>query len=320
MKAIRIHEFGTPEVMQLEDVPSPTPTADEVLIEIKAVGVNPVDTYVRGGKYGAREFPFTPGFDGAGVVLQVGPGVQAFSPGQRVFTACFAGGTYAQQCLCPAAQVYALPKNVSFVQGATLGVPYGTAYRSLFQRAHAAAGKTVFIHGGSGGVGIAAIQLAKAAGLKIVATAGTDAGRQLLRQQGADLALDHHRPEHFDQVLDFTDGQGVDVLLEMLADANLANDLKVMAQKGEVVVIGSRGPVEKLDARDLMSREAIVYGTLLALATKAENEQAYQAIQKGLADGTLNPVIAREMPLSDAAKAHHEIIESAHYGKIVLIP
>jgi NADPH2:quinone reductase len=319
MNAIRIHEFGPPEVIRLEEIELPGPAAGQILIDIKAIGVNPVDTYIRVGGYGPRKFPFTPGFDAAGVVRQVGPGVQTISAGQRVFTAGSVSGTYAQQCLCEPTQVGLLPDALSFEQGAALGIPYGTAYRALFQLAHAEAGQTALIHGGSGGVGIATIQFAKQAGLKIIATAGTEKGRQLILEQGANLALDHYNPKHFDEALHFTEGHGVNILLEMLANVNLGNDLKILAQKGAVVVIGSRGTVQ-IDPRDLMSREARIYGILVLLASADERTQAFAAIEAGLTNGTLKPVIARQLSLSDAAKAHHEIIEAAHYGKIVLIP
>ncbi len=319
MKAIRIQEFGPPEVMRIEDVALPVPSADQILIDIKAVGVNPVDTYIRAGLYGSRKFPYTSGIDAAGVVRQVGEAVGHVAVGQRIFISGSVSGTYAEQCLCHGMQVHSLPDNISFSQGAALGVPYGTAYRALFQRVHAAAGQMAFIHGASGGVGLAAVQFAKAAGLKIIATAGTEQGRQLLLEQGADLVLDHHVPGHFDKVLDFTDGQGVDILLEMLANVNLGKDLTVMAKKGQVVIIGSRGPVQ-IDPRDIMSREISILGTMSSLASEAEKTQAYKAIETGLTDGTLCPVIAQELPLSEAAKAHHAIMESAHCGKIVLIP
>lgn len=319
MRAIQVHEFGPPEVMQVEDVSLPAVGAEQVLIEVKAAGVNPVDTYLRAGRYGSKDLPYTPGIDAAGIVRQVGDNVRNVTVGQRVFTSGSVSGAYAAQCLCKASQVHRLPENVTFAQGAALGVPYGTAYRALFQRAHAESGQTVLIHGASGGVGLAAVQFAKAAKLSIIATAGTEEGRRLLLKQGADLALDHHDENHFQQALDFTNGAGVDILLEMLANVNLGTDLTVMAKHGQVVVIGSRGPVQ-IDPRDLMSRESTVMGMMLALASKDEKTQAYAAVVAGLEDGTLDPVIDRELPLAEAVQAHHAILESAHHGKVVLIP
>lgn len=319
MKAIQVHEFGPPEVMGLEAVDLRPPGADEILVEIKAAGVNPVDTYIRAGWYGSRKSPFTPGLDAAGIAVQVGPDVKDVSAGQRVFISGSVTGTYAQQTICKSANVHPLPDAVSFEQGAALGVPYGTALRGLFQRGGAAEGQTVLIHGASGGVGIAAVQLAKAAGLTVIATAGSEAGRDLLGRQRADVVLDHHDPAHFQQVTEATEGKGVDVVLEMLANVNLAGDLKIAAKHGTVVVIGSRGPVE-IDPRDMMSRELNVLGVMGNLATVEEKAAAWSGIAKWLKDGTIQPVIAQSMPLEDAAKAHVEVMESAHHGKIILIP
>lgn len=319
MKAIHIYEFGPPEVMRLEDTILPQIGPDQVLVDIKAAGVNPVDTYIRSGAYGPKDFPFTPGFDAAGIIAKTGENVRNISPGQHVFIAGSVTGTYAQQAICSLSQVHPLPESVSFEQGAALGVPYRTAYRALFQRAQAIKGETILIHGASGGVGIAAIQFAKAAGMKVIASAGSKNGWDLIEQQGANLILDHHDPSHLQKVLEFTDGQGVNVVLEMLANINLGNDLPILAKKGRVVIVGSRGTVQ-INPRDLMSREASVLGVMSALATKEENQQIFDAIDTGLRNGTLIPVVTLQLPLAEAPKAHREVMESAHHGKIVLIP
>lgn len=319
MQAIRVHEFGEPEVMHLENVTLPATDSDEILIEVKAVGVNPVDTYIRAGWYGDREFPFTPGIDAAGIVAQVGDKVQTITPRQRVFLCGSISGVYAEQVLCQQSQVYPLPDSITFEQGAALGIPYGTAYRGLFRRAWAKKGETVLIHGASGGVGIAAVQLAKTAGLKVIATAGSDKGKQLVAAQGADLVLDHHDSKHLDKAMEYTNGRGVDILLEMLANVNLGNDLPIIAKHGRVVIIGSRGTVE-INPRDAMAKEVAILGTMFGLATPEEKEAAYEVIERGLKHGSFTPIIADNMPLADAPKAHHTIMESDHHGKIVLIP
>ena len=319
MKAIRVHEFGPPEVMILEEVTQPQPGQDEILIDVRAAGVNPVDTYIRSGRYGDRNFPFTPGLDAAGVVVEVGDTIEDFAPNQRVYICGSVTGTYAEQVLCKPSQVRLLPDSLSFEQGAALGVPYITAYRGLFQRARAERGETVLIHGASGGVGIAAVQLAKGAGLKVIGTAGSESGRKLVDDQGADLGLDHHDPEHFRKAMDFTEGRGVDVILEMLANVNLGNDLPIMAVHGRVVIIGSRGSVE-INPRDAMAKEVAILGELMFHTTDEEKETAYRAIEQGLESGSCKPVIAERIPLLDPAKAHHMVMESDHFGKIVLIP
>src|SRR6266850_7593505 len=168
MKAIRVHEFGGPDVMQLEDVPNLTPAAGQVVVRVNAIGVNPVDTYIRSGLYPLKpSLPYTPGADAAGVVESIGEGVTRVTTGQSVYVAGTISGAYAQQALCAQSQVHPLPAHLTFEQGAAVGIPYSTAYRALFQRAGGRAGETVLVHGATGGVGIAAVQLASAAGLTV---------------------------------------------------------------------------------------------------------------------------------------------------------
>ena len=264
MKAIRVKEFGGPEVLRLEEVPTPRPGPGEVLVRIHAIGVNPVETYIRAGTYARLPaLPYTPGNDCAGVVEQVGPDVNEFKPGDRVYTGgSLAGSTYAEFTLCKTAQVHPLPENVSFAQGAAMGTPYATAYRGLIQRADAKPGETVLVHGASGGVGTAAVQLARARGLRVFGTASTDEGRKLVREQGAHEVFDHRAPDHFEQIMKATSGRGVDVIVELVANVNLAKDLTILAKGGRVAIIGSRGRVE-IDPRDTMQRDADIRGMVL---------------------------------------------------------
>jgi len=324
MKAIRAHRFGDPKVMVLEDVPDPKPEAGQVLVRVKAVGVNPVDTYVRTGIPGRMPpLPYTPGSDAAGTVEAVGSGVTGLKPGDRVYTLRTVGGQYtggyAELALCEPWMVKPLPDNVSFSQGAAINVPYGTAYRALIQRAHAVAGDTVLVHGASGGVGIAAVQLARAQGMTVIGTAGTDRGRKLVQEQGAHHVLDHRVPDYLKQVMDLTGGGGVDVILEMLANVNLGKDLPVLAKFGRVVVIGARGTVE-INPRDAMMRDAAILGMSYWNASDREMAGVHAGLVAGLANGTLRPVVGQELPLKDAPRAHEAVLEPGAYGKIVLIP
>jgi NADPH2:quinone reductase len=319
MKAIRVRQFGGPEVLQLEEVALPQAGPGQVLVRLKAIGVNPVDTYLRGGSNPALALPYTPGFDGAGIVEAIGADVARVKVGDRVYMGASVSGTYAEAVLCDALQVHALPEGVSFAQGAALHVPYATAHRALFHRGQAKAGETVLIHGGSGGVGLAAIQLARAAGLRIIATAGTDRGRDLAKAQGAHLMLNHHDADYLTKLTEATGGKGVDLILEMLSNVNLGKDLTVLARNGRVVVIGSRGKVE-ITPRDLMTRDADIRGVQLFNATAQELVAIHAAIGAGLENGTLRPIIGRELPLADASKAHVAVMEPGAYGKIVLTP
>jgi NADPH2:quinone reductase len=320
MNAIRIHQFGPPEVMRLENVADLRPGPGQVVVRVKAVGVNPVDTYIRSGMYTRKPaLPYTPGADGAGTVESVGEGVTRVAVGDRVYIAGTITGSYAAQALCHESQVHRLPKPISFAQGAAVNVPYATAYRAYFQIAHAHPGEWVLVHGASGGVGIAALQLARAAGMTIIGTAGTEKGKKLVAEQGAHHVLDHHAPDYLARVLDLTGGRGVDLILEMLANVNLGKDLGVLAQRGRVVVIGSRGTVE-IDPRETMGRDASILGMSLFNIPDRERASAHAALVAGLENGTLRPVVGQELPLEDAPRAHHAVMGPGAYGKIVLIP
>src|ERR1039457_1661406 len=282
MKAIRVHEFGAPEVMILEELDAPVPGAGEVLVRLAAIGVNPVDTYIRSGLYRPDlKLPYTPGFDGAGVIAAVGPDVHHRQPGQRVYISWSLSGTYAEQVLCRENQTYSLPDSVSYAQGAAMGVPYGAAFRALFHRAHAVAGESVLINGASGGVGIAAVQLARAAGLQVIGTAGSDRGRELVLSHGAHHTVNHHDPDYLDALKEITSGLGVDIILEMLATVNLGRYLQLLAKGGSVVIVGSRGTVE-INPRDAMLREVAILGMTLFNAIDKEQKSMHAALVAGL--------------------------------------
>jgi NADPH2:quinone reductase len=318
MKAIRVHEFGEPDVLRLEEVPMPRPGPGQVLVRMHAVGVNPVETYIRAGTYArVPDLPYTPGNDGAGVVEQVGSDVRDFKPGDRVYTAGSVSGTYAEFALCKTEQVHRLPANISFGQGAAMGTPYATAYRGLYQRAQAKPGETVLVNGASGGVGTAAVQLARARGLRVLGTAGSDKGLKLASEQGAHEVFDHRAHDHFEQIMKATSGRGVDVIVELLANVNLGSDLTILAKGGRIVVIGSRGRVE-IDPRDTMQRDADIRGMVLPNTPPAELASIHAALVAGLENGALRPVIGKEFALAEAAQAHHAVMESGANGKIVL--
>jgi NADPH2:quinone reductase len=319
MKAIRVNEFGGPEVLRLEEVPTPQPGPGELLVRMHAAGVNPVETYIRAGSYARLpQLPYTPGNDGAGVVEQIGADVTEFKSGARVYTAGCISGTYAEFALCKTEQLHPLPANVSFAQGAAMGTPYATAYRGLFQRADARPGETVLVHGASGGVGTAVVQLARARGLRVFGTAGSDEGLKLAREQGAHEVFDHRGPDHFEQVMNASGGRGVDVIVELLANVNLGKDVTILAKGGRVVIIGSRGRVE-IDPRDTMQRDADVRGMILPNTPPPELASIHAALVAGLENGTLRPVIGKEFPLGEAAQAHRTVMEPGAFGKIVLV-
>ena len=318
MKAIRVHKFGGPEVLQLDDVPDPKAGPGQVLVRIKAAGVNPVETYIRSGNYvNLPALPYIPGGDAAGVVEAVGDGVKRLKKGDRVWVARGAG--HAELAACDASLVHALPADLSFGQGAAVGVPYATAYRGLHDKAHARPGETLLVHGASGGVGIAAVQLGVAHGMTVIGTGGTDRGRKLVAEHGAHHVLDHTASDYPAKLMEITENRGADVILEMLANVNLQKDLDLVARFGRIVIIGNRGTIE-INPRGTMSKDATITGLALWNAPAADLNAIMAAITAGLANGTLKPVVGREFPLAEAAAAHKAVLEPGAYGKIVLVP
>jgi NADPH2:quinone reductase len=320
MKAILVHQFGGPEVLKLEEVPTPKPAAGQVLVRIRAAGVNPYDTYMRAGTYAVKPpLPYTPGSDGAGTIEAVGDGVKKMKPGDRVYTAKTVTGAYAEYALTLEEQVHPLPAQINFAQGAGVWVPYGTAYHGLHHSAEAHASETVLVHGASGGVGSAAVQMARAMGLTVFGTAGTPKGLDLVKREGAHQVFDHSKAGCHDEILKATGGRGVDIILEMLANVNLSADLKLLATNGRVIIIGNRGEIT-INPRDLMSRRASARGFTLWAITPSEEAEIHAGIIAGLENGTLRPIVGKELPLAEAVRAHKEILEPGAAGKIVLVP
>jgi NADPH2:quinone reductase len=324
MKAIRVREFGDPSVMKLEDVPEPQAGAGQVLVAIKAAGVNPVDTYIRNGQYASLPpLPYTPGSDAAGLVSAVGSGVSEFKPGDRVYISGTvegrAHGSYAQKAVCTVDEVHHLPSHVTFAEGAGVGVPYVTAWRALFDKGRAAPGETVLVHGASGAVGVAATQIASAAGLRVFGTAGTERGRALAREQGAHEVFDHTAAGYEKDILAKTGGRGVDLIIEMLANVNLVRDLDLIAKRGRIAVVGNRGAIE-LNPRAIMGKDATVVGFTNWNALPAELATAHAAIVAGMERSGFKPQVGKEMALADAPRAHEDVLKPGAYGKIVLIP
>lgn len=319
MKAIQVQQHGDIDVLQLTEYDLPAPGPEELVIKLYAAGVNPVDTYIRAGinNYTAS-FPYTPGKDGAGVVIAIGDNVTWFKPGDRVFCTHSMTGCYAEAAICQQEYVYPLPENLSFAQGACLGVPYGTAWLAIHQRAKAKSGETLLVHGASGGVGLAAIELSNIYGLITLGTASTEPGSQASYQQGADKVFNHTDAAHWQAIKTYTNNQGVDIILEMLANVNLSQDLPLLTKQGRVIIIGSRGEVT-LNPRDLMARNADIRGLALANASVEEQQEMYNSIVDLAKDGKINPVIQQTYTLEQAGNAHQQVIAKGSAGNIVII-
>ncbi len=322
MKAIRAHEFGGPDVLRYEDVADPTPGPGQVRVRLHAAGVNPFDTYMLSGSYAIKPpLPYSPGADGAGVVEAVGDGVTGVAVGDRVYTGGTADhlayGAYRQVILCTAAQVHPLPARVSFAEGAAVNVPGLTAHVAL-ARATPRGGDVVLVHGASGSVGLAAVQMARAAGLTVIGTAGTDDGLALVGAEGAHHVVDHRDVAHVERIQALTSGRGPDVILEMLANVNLDHDLTMIAPRGRIVVIGNRGRIE-IDPRKIMAKHAVITGLALWGLSTEEVLRGHEALGEALASGALRPVVGTELPLADAAEAHRRVMTPGARGKIVLL-
>ncbi|WKX91477.1 hypothetical protein Q1695_009930 [Nippostrongylus brasiliensis] len=318
MLAAVIKKFGGPEVIEvLSNVPIPIiESAKQVLVRVGASGVNPVDTYIRNGQYAALPtLPYIPGRDGAGIVEQIGEDVQDVRVGDRVYFATTVTGSAAEYCV--AEKVFPLPPELSLQEGACLGVPYMTAHRALFILGNVQEGQRVLVHGASGGVGIAAVQMAAGHDITVVGTAGTDEGMTLVRENGASDVYNHRKNGYLDEMKKKY-SEGFDLIVEMAAHVNLMSDLDLLAKNGKVAVVGSRGEV-KINPRALMSRESSVFGVGLAHSTDADWFEASSFIFKHFSTTRYRPVIGRVYPLSSISDAHRDVMsgEGAR-GKLLL--
>jgi NADPH2:quinone reductase len=319
MKSIEVKKFGDPDVMTLVEKPTPMPGAGEVVVQVEAVGVNPVETYIRAGIYPRLpDLPYTPGGNVAGTIYSCGADVTKWQEGDRVYSAATISGGYAEMALCNADQVFRLPENISFAQGAAIGVPAATAWRALFIRGGGGAGERLLIHGASGSVGQAAVQLARDAGMVVFGTAGNAKGCALIEKLGG-TAFNHNEKNYEDTLYKATSGEGFDLILEMLANKNLEKDLNLLAPRGRVIVIGSRGRIE-IDPRLIMGKETDIRGLAVFNATDEEVATTHTALAAAMERGVLVPAISREMALPDAPLAHQLVMNDGNCGKIVLIP
>ena len=315
-----MHQFGEPEVLKYEtDVPIPRPGPSDVLIRVRAVGINPVETYIRAGTYARKpSLPVILGNDCAGVVEETGSDVTSCKLGDRVFASKTSTGAYAEFAVSPAASIHPLPDVLGFNDGAALPTPYLTAYRALHQRGCAGPGETVLVHGASGGVGVAAVQFARAHGTRVFGTAGTTEGLRVVEKAGASAVFNHRKEGYLEEIRQEAGEGGINVIVENAAHINLGKDLQILARGGRVAIIGSRGPVE-INPRDAMSREASISGVMLFNATQKEFSEGLAAIQAGIAAGWLCPIVGKVFSLEDAAKAHVDILSgNGALGKTVL--
>ncbi|KAF2354979.1 Alcohol dehydrogenase C-terminal [Trinorchestia longiramus] len=319
MRAIQVKEFGASSVLSLvADVEKPTIKDNEVLVHVQYSGVNPVDTYMRSGAYPLLpQLPYTPGKDGAGVVAQVGVKVQKFKVGDRVFVIQSGRyGTLAEFTPVPEQHTYPLPENLSFSEGAALGVAPFTAYRALYVNGRAKAGQRVLVHGASGSVGQNAVQLAVAGGMRVVGTAGSSQGQDIVKQCGAAAVYNHNNQGYIDDMKK-NEEDGFDIIIEMLSNVNLGNDLSLLRKKGTVVVVGCRGETT-INPRLLMAPETSIVGCSLFAASEEEWKLMAEAVIDAVKNGVVKPRISRVYTLDQVSQAHDDVINQSTGGKLVV--
>jgi NADPH:quinone reductase-like Zn-dependent oxidoreductase len=324
MKAVRIHEYGGPDVLVYEDVATPTPGPAQVLVRLRAAAVNPIDAAVRSDAFPTpRRPPKILGSDGAGVVETVGADVHDLAPGDEVFfTGLGVGseGSYAEYALIAPVQAVRKPAGASFEEAAALGLAFSTAWYGLVRRAELQAGETVLVQGAAGGVGSAAVQLAHAHGARVLAVVGSNDDARRVRELGADETVNRHEADVTAEVRRLTGEHGVDVVLELVVSTNLAADLDMIVRGGRIACIGA-GPTPTVDVptgKAIGIDAALLFGSS-SNAGRAGVAEALTDVARLVETGELRPVVGRVLPLARAREAH-ELLAGHHFGKIVLVP
>ena len=323
MKAVIAAQPGGPQVLTVVDRPDPDPGPGELLVRVRATAVNRADLLQREGRYppppGA---PDVLGLELAGEVVRIGDGVERWTPGDRVF-AIVAGGGYAELALVPADVAMPIPSTLDWHEAAAVPEVFATAYDNVFTRAGLTAGETLLIHGGSGGVGTAAIQLGVRAGCTVFATGSARRKLDACREIGAAEVIDYTDEDFLARVEDLTGGRGVDVILDVVGGRYLERNLRALATEGRLVIIGLLGgSAAEVDLRRLITKRLRMMGSTLRARSIPEKADVARLMENdvlpGFADGSLRPVIDRVLPLTEVADAHRAMADGEHIGKIVL--
>ena len=305
MNAVQVHKLGRPEVLEYRtNVPRPKPGPDDVLVRIKAAGVNPVDEFIATGNFVPPPLPYIPGMEFAGIIEEIGSNVTTLKVGQRVYGGDLQKmGSYAQYVAIRQDFVHPLHEKLTFSQGASIFVPYFTAYRGLYHLGQAKPGETVFVHGASGGVGIAAVQIASGLGLTVIGTASTPEGQELVKKAGAHFVFNHYEEGYLEKVKEAAGERRIDLILENGADKNLKKDIGLVRDQGRIIIIGSRAPDAAINVIDTLFHEIVVKGLSLFKITDEGAFETREALYAGAKAGWLNPYIWKEFPLEKVADA-----------------
>jgi NADPH2:quinone reductase len=324
MKAIVCKQLGTPEQLAYEDVTLPAVKPTEVKIQVKGAGVNFPDTLIIQGKYQLKAAPpFTPGGEVAGIVLEVGEKVKHLRAGDAV-AALVPIGAYAEEVIAPADGVMPLPRGMDFKDAAAFPFVYGTTMHALKQRGQLKSGETLLVLGASGGVGLAAVQLGKLMGAKVIAAASSPEKLAVCKQHGADELIDYSKESLKEAIKKLTKGQGADVIYDPVGGALGEECLSCVAWNGRYLVIGfASGPIPNLAANRLLLKGAaavgVFWGAFVMREPKA-NWENFQKLFQWYTDGQLKPYISKTAPLSDAPKVLRDMMERKVTGKVVLVP
>jgi len=324
MRAIRFHELGGPEVLRYEEAPDPSPGPGEVLVRVRAAGVNYADTMFREGRYFLRpQFPAIPGLETAGEVAALGEGVTEFAVGDRVMGPLANAGGYAELAVAPAHHLSKVPANVSWVEAAAVPVAAVTADQVLHVAGRLQPGESVVVHAAAGGVGTLMVQMAKLAGARVIATASTEEKRQLALSLGADVAVDYTQADWPQQVRAATNGRGADVIAEMVGGEVFSQSWACLAPWGRLVCFGmAGGQMPSLNPIMLMPQNQSVVGYYVTTAMDRPElmRPTYDRIYSALSAGRLRVIVGETAPLSQAADVHRRLRGRQTTGKLVLLP
>jgi NADPH2:quinone reductase len=316
--------LGEPSSLVYADVPDPQPRAGEVVVDVRAVGCSFPDILIVQGKYQKKPpLPFSPGCEVAGVVSAVSDGVSDLTVGQRVF-AMMSWGAYAERVAVPAAAVYPLPATLSFEEGAAFGLVYQTSYCALVHRTTLRRGETVLVHAAAGGVGLAAVQIARALGARVIATAGSQAKLEIARAAGADVLIDYRRDDWVERVKKATDGAGANVIYDPVGGDTFDGSTKCVAFEGRILIVGfAGGRIAEVATNRILLKNISVVGVHWGLYSERDPVLVHRWMTDllGMVErGDLRPVIFKTFPLARAADALTAIGSRESYGKVVLVP
>ncbi len=321
MKAMRAQQFGGPEQLRLEEAPDPQVQAGQVQIRVRAAGINPADLVRLSGRLGNLPLPYIPGTDVCGEVEAVGAGVTHVKAGDRIFGRALTGG-YAEKTCLAASETFPLPANLSFAEGSAIPIPFYTAYRALHHKAALKAGETVLVSAGGGGVGVAAIQLAKLAGARVITTVGSADKAARTKELGADVAINYREQDFAAEVQKLTDGKGVEIIIENVASDNLAKDLTIAARDSRIIVIGTgtaKGPDGHFAVMHALMKDVNILGMSLVNAGPYIAEMA-NALTPLFSSGKLKAIVSKSYPLAETQQALADLVAGRVFGKLAITP